>query len=845
VTAIATSQRPDAVQETVTLCAHCSLVVHKELIDDSQSQQFCCAGCRTVYKLIHSSGLDRYYNLRKQLAAQSQASLSTGERYEELDDPTYQGIYTRAAGTGGMETELLLEGVHCGACVWLVERLGRVVPGVLECRLNLRQGTARVVWDPQTVSLSTVARGLDGLGYPPHPPRAAARQEIRRAEDRTALIDLAVAGFLAGNIMLIAFALYGGMVQGMASEHEHLFRWVSALLGVVSLAWPGRAFFRGAWSAIRTRSSHLDIPIALALAVGGVWGLSNTIRGTGEIYFDSLSVLVFLLLVGRNILRHQQRRSASAVELLYTMTPSRARRVVGDKQGGETLVSTPLGSVQPEELLEVRPGEIFPVDGVIEDGESTVDASMLTGEPDPINITSGDLVAAGTVNGHGVVRVRVSEVGERSRVGRLMQSVADAATQRSAWVRRADRIAGWFVATVVVAACATLWAWWPAGAGIAIEHTTALLIVSCPCALGLATPLVMTVACGRLARQGVLVKGGEVLERLAKPGIIMFDKTGTLTEGSLRVRELHGEPWVWPMVTAVEQHSQHPVARTLVAHLTDLHNATNQPHATQHTPVVDDVKEVFGSGLSACVDGYKVLVGSLNWMAHNAVYINASMESAATQHAQQGWSTVWISVNAVAVGLVVLGDTPRRETSSVLSTLRGKGWETRLLTGDRADVSATIGRVVGFTPDQIEAELSPEDKLNRVRLAASTENAEVDGHRGSVVMIGDGVNDAAAMAAADVGIAVRGGAEVSLEAADVYLQSPGLNPLLALLAQVSIVRTRLTICMVASISYNITAATLAITGVITPIHAAIIMPVSSLTVLAVASIGARPGRAHS
>ena len=844
-TAVVSSKAPGVDLQPIPSCAHCSLTVHKDMIDESQQEQFCCQGCRTVYKLIHSSGLDRYYNLRKQLDRGSEAARSTGERYEEMDDPTYQGIYTRAAGISGMETEFLLEGVHCAACVWLVERLGRVVPGVLDCRLNLRQGTARVVWDPETVSLSSVARGLDGLGYPPHPPRAAARQEIRRAEDRTALIDLAVAGFLAGNIMLIAFALYGGMVQGMASEHEHLFRWVSAGLGLVSLAWPGRTFFRGAWAAVRTRSSNLDIPIALALAVGGLWGISNTIRGTGEIYFDSLSVLVFLLLVGRYILRHQQRRSATAVELLYTMTPSRARRVVEDEHGEHKLVSTPLGSIQRAELIEVRPGEIFPVDGLVEHGESTVDASMLTGEPDPVHITTGGHVAAGTVNGHGFVRVRVTEVGERSRVGRLMQSVADAATQRSAWVRRADRIAGYFVFAVILGAFTTLWAWWPAGPGIAVEHTTALLIVSCPCALGLATPLVMTVACGRLARQGILVKGGEVLERLARPGTIMFDKTGTITEGSLRVREIHGAHWVWPMVKAVEQHSQHPVARTLVAFLNSLPESGLQPCTLQNAPVVNGVKEVFGGGMAACVDGHAVVIGSRNWMTLNAVGIDAALDSSATQHAKHGWSTVWVGVDGVAVGLAVLGDTPRREASSVLSALRAKAWQTRLLTGDRADVSATIGSTVGFAYSDIEAELSPEDKLKRVRMAAASQRVAGNTQKGPVVMIGDGVNDAAAMAAADVGIAVRGGAEVSLEAADVYLQSPGLNPLLTLFAQVSIVRTRLTICMMASISYNLTAATLAITGAITPIHAAIIMPVSSLTVLAIASVGSRVGRGGS
>lgn len=820
-------ESPSQVHEIVR-CTHCALPVPRGLIEPGESEQFCCAGCKSVYRIVHHSGLDRYYELRRELEHNPESARTTGERYDEMDDPEYHSVYVKPNSAGGVETELLLEGVHCPACVWLVERVGRVVPGVRACRLDLRQGIAHVSWDPSAVDLSKIARGLDGLGYPPHPPRGSARRDVQRAEARAALVELGVAGFLAGNIMLLSFSLYGGMLQGMAEEHRAIFRWLSAGLGMLVLIWPGRTFFRGAWAALRTRSSHLDLPIALALGVGALWGLVNTVRGTGEIYFDSLSVLVFLLLVGRNLQRFQQRKASSAVDLIYTMTPTRARRVDRDADGNESISRVSLASVQQDDLVEVRAGEVIPADGVIELGMSTVDASMLTGEPRPVPVEPGHTVAAGTVNGPGVMRLRVRAVGERSRVGRLMQQVAEASTQHSRWVRLADRVAGGFVVLVIAAAALTLWSWWPAGAGVAIEHATALLIVSCPCALGLATPLVMSVACGRLARRGVLVKGGDVLERLARPGVLFTDKTGTLTEGSLRVLERLGDDQAWALAALVEERSNHAVARTLIEHLRT---------AGIHPPAeaVANVTEVFGRGICGDVTGtltnhQQILVGSRTWLDEHHIEINPAYEALANHHASLGHSTTWVAVDGEARGIAVLGDAPRAEAKDRLDALRARGWSVRLLTGDRADAAQAVASELGFEPDEVEAELSPEDKLARVRQATHATSH-------TVVMLGDGVNDAAAMAAVDVGIAVRGGAEASLEAADVYLQAPGLEPLGTLMRAVGAVRTRLVVCLVVSLGYNLLAGTAAVVGLIGPLAAAVLMPLSSLSVLTIATLG--------
>ena len=427
----------------------------------------------------------------------------------------------QVAPDGTHATELYLEGVHCAACVWLVEKLPHVVPGVIEARLDLRRSLVRVRWDDDRVRLSRVARTLDSLGYPPHPAKDARARALRKQEDQRFLIRIGVAAACAGNVMTLAFALYGGMFTGIETQYSELFRWTSMLLGLVALAWPGNLFFRGAWAALRTRTAHLDLPIALGLAAGGVAGTVNAVLGRGEIYFDSLTMLVFLLLVGHWIQRRQQRWANDALELLFSLTPSGARRVEGD-----VVREVPLEALALGDLIEVRAGDLLPTDGTVVEGQSTVDQSLLTGESRPVGVAAEADVHAGTLNLGARLLVRVAAVGPTTRVGKLMQLVEECSRNRAPLVQFTDRVAGWFVIVVLLLATVTLgvWLWWdPAHA---VDHAVAMLIVTCPCALGLATPLAVTVALGRAARRRILIKGGEVLERLARCGTMVLGQDG-------------------------------------------------------------------------------------------------------------------------------------------------------------------------------------------------------------------------------------------------------------------------------------------------------------------------------
>lgn len=804
------SQVSDRSSRATLPCAHCGLETPRGSLVWSAHLAFCCAGCQTVYDVIHGGGLDQFYRLRERTAADARPARVSGRRFEEFDDPTFQALHVRPVGE--LRTiELALDGVHCAACVWLVEKLPAVAPHVVESRLEFARARVRLTWDPRHGSLADAARALDCLGYRPHASRDADALERRRREDRGLLIRIGIAGALAGNVMLLAFALYGGEFSGMDPALATFMTLSSAALGAASLFGPGMLFFRGAVAALRTRTAHLDLPVAIGLAAGGVAGVVNAAMGRGGVYFDSLCVLVFLLLVGRWIQRRQQRRAADAVEMLFSVTPSSARVI--DIAGPARDV--PIEAVVPGVLVEARAGETIAVDGVIEAGSSSVDQSLLTGESAARRVGVGDAVLAGAVNLSGVLRVRATAAGEATRVGKLMRLVERGAQDAARCVRHADRIAAYFAPAMLALALLTAIAWAFIDPSRAIDNAAALLIVTCPCALGLATPLTLTVAIGRAARRGILIRDAATIETLARRGVIVIDKTGTLTRGRADLLATHGDAAVLPCVKAIEAHSTHPIATALVAAIPG------------DAPRAEQVEQVLGGGIGGMVDGRRVAIGSRRFIMSQTEPSPADQRFAADAERvlAAGRTPLWVSVDGRVVALLELGDPLREDARAAVDHLRRAGWRVMIASGDHPRVVAAVAAALDVDPADALGECTPEDKLSLVqRLAAD----------GPVVMVGDGVNDAAALRAATIGVAVHGGAEASLSAAAVYLQRPGVAPLCELLDAgrrvVRVIRTNLG----ASLGYNVVVAGLAMAGVISPLIAAVLMPLSSLTVASIA-----------
>ena len=787
-----------------TACTHCAGPVAAADVEPDAERQFCCAGCRTAFAIIHDHGLDQYYGLGEQRGVPVRA---TGRTFEEFDHEAFQALYVTRTPDGLASVDLYLEGVHCGSCVWLVERVPLVVPGVVRAELQVRRALAHVEWDPAAVSLGAVARALDSLGYRPHPYRGIRAEQVRRREDRAMLVDIGIAAAIATNVMLAALALYSGQFGGMEGEYTRFFRWLSLVVTVPTILGPGRVFFRGAWAALRTRTLSMDVPIALALAVGLVRGAMNTVRDAGPIYFDGLATLTFALLAGRYLQQRGQRRAADSAELLYSLAPASARvvDVAADGTAGQVR-EVPAEALLPGMVLDVRAGDALAADGTVERGASTLDLSLLTGESRPVAVAEGAEVFAGTVNLSAPLRVRVGASGETSRLARILRQVEESVGRRAPVVTLANRMAGRFVAVVLALAALTLALWWTRDGSAAIDHAIALLVVTCPCALALATPLAISTAVGRAARTGVFIKGGDVVEQLARPGTMLLDKTGTITEARTALEAWDGPAWVRGLVLALERDSLHPVAEGFRRAWPDV-----------AVPAVAESVHTIGGGIEGSVDGRAVVVGAPRLVRARA----AGGESLAVPG--DALTPVLVAVDGTVVASAGFGDPIRPDAAAAVRALRARGWTVGILSGDDPTVVAAAARALDLPPALCTGGATPEDKLRAVEAATAR------GER--VVMVGDGVNDAAAIAAAAVGVGVHGGAEACLATADVFLMRPGLGALVRLVEgsarTLHVIRRNIAL----SLGYNCIGVALAMTGILDPLIAAVLMPFASLTVV--------------
>ena len=787
-------------------CTHCGLPVPIKLQTESEPW-FCCAGCEVAYAILQnldSCILDELNESRLPAGA----DLS----YEEMDHPQFQELYARELEPGLYRIRFHLEGMHCASCLFVIEKLPEFMPGVISARVNLSTASVDLIWDSTLVPLSEIARTLDRLGYRPHPPQNNDAQRMFQLENRKQLIRLGIAGACAGNVMLIAFALYAGMFTGMSAEHLNLFRWTSAGLAMVSILWPGQVFFRGAYSAIRNRIPQIDLPVALGITIGGIAGVINSIRGTGEIYFDSLTVLIFLLLVGRYIQFRQQHHALSHLSLLKSITPRSARLI----SHGEVL-TVPIEVLKPGDQVEVRAGDVIPADGTVFAGDSTVDESILTGESRPRVTQAGDLVTAGTINLTSPLKIDIQAVGEKTRIGRLMNLVEQGVSSRLPMIELANRIAGIFVVSVILLAVICFVIWWSSGMKIAVSNSISLLIVTCPCALGLATPLALAVAQGKAARRAILINSGDVMERLATPGFLWLDKTGTLTYGKMQVYDWSGDRSFLPQIGALEKQVVHPIATAFTTYI-DQQSEIVDPDSLS----LQEIDYTPGLGIRGKVDGHWISIGSEAYITEQGILLSAELEQKMAEYRQRGLTAVLVVADEQVVSIWGIGDELRADASSTIQELKQSGWSIGILSGDHPEIVSQIAECIGVEPEFVHAEVRPEEKLRIIQEST---------RKMTTVMVGDGVNDSAALAAASVGIAVHGGAEASLQAAAVYLNRPGLAPLKELIEGACMTNHVIYRNLMISLVYNLFAAGLALGGMINPFIAALLMPISSVTVL--------------
>lgn len=806
-----------------TPCAHCGLPVPGASTDASgDGPHFCCSGCRTVHSILHQAGYaDSYYRLR---AADSRRSAvrpprrSTEENLlAELDSESFRDEHCSVTDGGRLRTNLFLDGVHCAACVWLVERVARETGGVARADLNLPRGRLTVEWDPDRLDLSRLARRLSRFGYPVQP-RVDGPEAPESREERRLLIKAGVSWALAGNIMLIAFALYSGL--GSDGSNSGMFaaaRWLSMLLALPVVAVGGSVFFRRAWSSMRMAFSsrsirflHMDTPISLGILVGFGASAHAAVTGSGELWFDSIAILIAALITARWLQLRSRRLAGNSTERLLAMLPTMARRLSAD--GSAEMI--PADDLAPGDRIVVLGGELIPADGVVADGSSHVDKSILTGESRPVPIGAGDEIFAGTTNVSGRLTLSVARTGEASRIGRLLTWVNENRGSPSDMPGVTDRIGGWFTAGVILLAAVTGLFWFFAEPASLTAHVVAVLVITCPCALGMAAPLSLAVGTGRAARRGAFIKNEQVIERLREVDTVVLDKTGTITEGRMTLAESAGDKDALRLAAALEAQNVHPIARAFTSWAEALPD-----HAAPHP---ENVESVPGSGLRGVVDGRTILVGSPAWVLdRSGVALPFSDQIRAWT--ERGMTPVLVAVDGRVRAAAAIADALRPDARAVIGRMLARGVDVRILSGDDEVTTRRIAEDVGLGVDSATGGAHPEEKEAEIRRLAAS------GRR--VLMVGDGVNDAAALQTAHVGVAVAEGSSVSRMAADVYCTRTGISIVDELMTESSKVVRLIRRLLFLSAGYNLVGGLAAVAGLVTPLVAAVAMPISSFVVV--------------
>lgn len=718
--------------------------------------------------------------------------------------------YVQEEADGARALHLMVEGVHCGGCIRRIERGLADLPGLREARMNLTTRRLAVRWEGGRERAAEVMRRLAALGYEavPYEPTRLTGADAR--EERELLRCMAVAGFATANIMLLSVSIWAGHVEGMGTYTRTLFHWLSALIALPALVYAVRPFARSALQALRAGRTNMEVPITLAVILASAVSLAETMNHGKHAYFDSAVMLLFFLLVGRYLDRRARGRARSAAERLLALGAQAV--TVLSAEGTARLL--PPEQVEPGMTVLAAAGERIAVDGAVASGVSEVDTSLITGETLPGRVGPGDRVFAGTLNLGAPLRLTVGAVGEKTLLAEIVRLMETAEQRRARYVGLADRLSRVYAPVVHFLALASFLGWWLV-MGLewqpSLMIAVAVLIITCPCALGLAVPAVQVIASGRLMRRGILLKSATALERLAKVDTVVFDKTGTLTLGR---PELHREglpPEALREAASLAAASRHPLARAL-------------QRACPEAPAAEGVEEVPGCGLRRITAEGEVRLGSRRW---------CGIEEDATAEGGSEGPELWLLRPGRDPQPFRFDDRLRSDAAEVVAALRRRGLAVELLSGDRAATVARVAEELGI--ETWRAAQSPGEKVARLEALAA------EGRR--VLMVGDGLNDAPALAAAAVSLSPSSAVDISQTAADAVFQGEALAPVPETLAVARRAERLVRQNFGLSIGYNALAVPLAVLGFVTPLVAAVAMSGSSLLVIGNAlRLAARPGR---
>ncbi|WP_370279766.1 heavy metal translocating P-type ATPase [Pontibacterium sp.] len=805
-------------------CYHCGQDIPQGssffTIIEEKPRQMCCPGCQAVAQTIVDSGLDNFYKHRAttsytpdfNVKSVSEAQLSELALY---DQDSIQQDFVVTAENGLKEATLVIEGITCAACVWLLEHHLNKQDGVEKVSVNLTNHRARLTWNPQTLPLSMLLAEIYRIGYQAHPYTPNKEEQLLDQERKRATRRLGVAGLGMMQVMMIAVALYGGALQGIENKHVTFMRWASMVIATPVIMYAARPFFIAALRDLRTRHLSMDVPVSIAIGGAYLASVWATVTDSGEVYFDSVTMFTFFLLIGRFLEMQARHRTGRAGNAMLNLLPASAIKVI---DGEETMI--PAKELAVGDQVIIKPGHTVPADGRIIAGNSSIDESALTGEYLPIRKEQGDEVIGGTINVENPITLEVTRVGAESQLSSIVRLLERAQEDKPKAAQLADRVASYFVAAVLLTAVSVGFSWWLISPEDAFWITLSVLVVTCPCALSLATPTALTAATGTLRQNGVLITRGHVLESLSRATHIVFDKTGTLTEGNLTLQETlsldeHATEHHLQIAAALEKHSEHPIAQAFHTVVT--------PHK------VDNLQATLGQGLEGQIDGLRYRIGKPD-------YAFSVCPNEHTKPELPPVSGQWLLLCSETGPLAWfrLNDQVRTEAAQTIKQLHQLGLTCEMLTGDSSSAVEEVASTLGI--DTVISGVSPEQKLAHIQKLQS-EGAQV-------IMVGDGINDIPVLAGAQTSIAMGSATDLAKTNADGVLISADLMRLADAIRLSRKTRSIIRQNLGWSASYNLLALPLAALGFIAPYMAALGMSLSSIVVVANALRLSKLGKAN-
>ncbi|MBU0673886.1 MAG: heavy metal translocating P-type ATPase [Proteobacteria bacterium] len=784
-------------------CIHCTLPIppSARVIDrvDDEELHFCCQGCRGAYLIITGAGLDSFYTKR------SWETPGIPENaFETIYNDEYLGAFTTTK-ENSREISIIVSGIRCSACIWLIESILAKRPGIIEAVINYGTHRGRIRFDPDQTSPSQIFTAISRLGYVPRPFTQDGARLLQEKESRSLLIRFGTAAFLSMQLMGYTLALYGGYFSGMDAETRQLLQYLAALVATPVVFYSGAPFLRGAFRSIVNKAPNMDLLIALGVLAAYLYSLGAMLVGR-EVFFETSAMIISLILLGRIFENSARKAAYSGIDKLLRLTPDTTLLL----RGAETIVVTS-DQLQVGDTILVGPGDRLPVDGVLLDQETEVDESVLTGEAEPVLKRFNDTLLSGSMNVSTSVRVRVSQPAGSSFMARITRMIEEAQSRKAPVQGLADRVAGTFIPAVIIMALATAgyWSLHSDNLVLPLLHGISVLVVACPCALGLATPTAILVATGVSARHGMLFRGGDTLEAAARLTVAGFDKTGTLTESFPEVISISTiditPQTLLALAARAEAGSSHPLARGILA---KAHQEGIRISAGGGTIIA-------GKGVRLTTDETTLLAGSRLFMEENAISLPKNLEPTAL-------TEVFIAENGRHRGCIYLDSQLREGARATVAKISSLGLSTMLLTGDHLRSAEKVAALTGI--DQYRANMTPADKTSWVQQLRAEQEV--------VLMVGDGVNDAPALSAASVGCAMGGGTDIALEISDLVLMH---NDLTLLPEAIRLARQTLTIIrqnLFWAFTYNLVAIPLAASGHLAPVYAAAAMAASSVCVVA-------------